>query len=80
MSVLPWHRKNQKTMIDNVTTGEVSKAIDDWIFNERNRKILKRRLIDGICFEPLAEEFDLSVRQIQSIVYRGEDIIFSHLK
>ena len=55
-------------MIDNVTTGEVSKAIDDWIFNERNRKILKRRLIDGICFEPLAEEFDLSVRQIQSIV------------
>ena len=79
MPMLPWHRKNQKTMIDNVTTGEVSKAIDDWIFNERNRKILKRRLIDGICFEPLAEEFDLSVRQIQSIVYRGEDIIFSHL-
>lgn len=67
-------------MIDNVTTGEVSKAIDDWIFNERNRKILKRRLIDGICFEPLAEEFDLSVRQIQSIVYKGEDIIFSHLE
>ena len=77
--MLSWYRKNQKKMIDNVTTGEVSKAIDDWIFNERNRKILKRRLIDGICFEPLAEEFDLSVRQIQSIVYRGEDIIFSHL-
>lgn len=78
--MLSWYRKNQKTMRDNVTTGEVSKAIDDWIFNERNRKILKRRLIDGICFEPLAEEFDLSVRQIQSIVYRGEDIIFSHLE
>lgn len=67
-------------MRNDVTTGEVSKAIDDWIFNERNRKILKRRLIDGVCFEPLAEEFDLSVRQIQSIVYNGEDIIFSHLK
>ena len=80
MPMLSWNRENQKKMIDNVTTGEVSKAIDDWIFNERNRKILKRRLIDGICFEPLAEEFDLSVRQIQSIVYRGEDIIFSHLE
>ena len=80
MPMLSWNRENQKKMIDNVTTGEVSKAIDDWIFNERNRKILKRRLIDGICFEPLAEEFDLSVRQIQSIVYKGEDIIFSHLE
>lgn len=38
---------------------------------ERNRKILKRRIIDGICYEPLAEEFDLSVRQTQNIVYDG---------
>lgn len=38
---------------------------------ERNRKILKRRLIDGICYEPLAEEFDLSVRQTQNIIYGG---------
>ena len=36
---------------------------------ERNRKILKRRFIDGIYYEPLAEEFDLSVRQVQNIVY-----------
>lgn len=38
---------------------------------ERNRKILKRRLIDGLCYEPLSEEFDLSVRQTQNIVYNG---------
>ena len=38
---------------------------------ERNRKILKRRLIDGICYEPLAEEFDLSVRQTQNIIYNA---------
>lgn len=37
---------------------------------ERNRKILKRRIIDGICYEPLSEEFDLSVRQTQNIVYK----------
>lgn len=46
--------------------------IDRWIFNQRDREILKRRLLDGICFEPLAEEFDLSVRQIQKIVYKGQ--------
>ena len=30
--------------------------IDRWIFNERDRAIIKRRLLDGICFEQLAEE------------------------
>lgn len=63
----------------DITTGELAKAIDDWVFSERDRKILKRRLIDGICYEPLAEEFDLSVRQVKSIVYRCENKVFSHL-
>ena len=44
--------------------------------NKRLRKILKRRLIDGITYERLAEEFDLSVAQIKRIVYKGENIIF----
>lgn len=79
MPLLSRYGKNKKKMRDDVTTGEVRKAIDDWIFSERDRKILKRRLIDGICFEPLAEEFDLSVRRIQSIVYKGEEIVFRHL-
>lgn len=47
--------------------------IDRWIFNERDRAIIKRRLLDGICFEPLAEEFDLSVRQVQKIVYKAQN-------
>lgn len=58
---------------------EINNAIDEWILNEKHRDILKRRLIDGICFEPLAEEFDMSPRQIKRIVYKGEDIIFRHL-
>lgn len=53
--------------------------IDEWIFKERDRAILKRRLLDGICYEPLAEEFDLSVRQVKNIVYKCEGILFSHL-
>lgn len=59
---------------------ELTEAIDEWILNERNRAILKRRLIDGICFEPLAEEFDLSVRQVKTIVYKSQEILFRHLK
>ena len=64
----------------DISRSEVSDLIDEWIFSERDRKIMKRRLLDGICYEPLAEEFDLSVRQIKNIVYKGENKIFLHLK
>lgn len=53
--------------------------IDEWIFNERNRNIIKRRLLDGITYEALAEEFDLSVQQIKNIVYRCQDMLSCHL-
>ena len=58
---------------------ELTTAIDEWILNERDRAILKRRLIDGICFEPLAEEFDMSVCQIKRIVYKSQETLFRHL-
>lgn len=57
---------------------EIIHVIDEYIHSERDRNIIKRRLIDGICFEPLAEEFGLSVRQTKAIVYKCERIIFSH--
>jgi hypothetical protein len=66
-------------MID-LPRSEWNKLIDEWILNERNRAILKRRLLDGICFEPLAEEFDMSVRQIKNIVYKSEKRLFQKIK
>lgn len=47
---------------------------------ERNRKIIKRRLLDGICYEPLSEEFGLSVRQTKKIVYAAEKKLFDKLR
>jgi DNA-directed RNA polymerase specialized sigma24 family protein len=52
---------------------EIEHLIDEWILSERDRAILKRRLLDGICYEPLAEEFEMSVRQIKTIVYKGQE-------
>lgn len=62
------------------SNSEISLIIDEWIHSERDREILKRRLIDGCCYEPLAEEFNLSVRQVKSIIYKNENIVFKHLK
>ena len=54
-------------------------VIDEYIHSARDRGILKRRYVDGVCYERLAEEFDLSVRQVKNIVYKSENIIFKHL-
>lgn len=59
---------------------EVEFIIDEWIFNERNRNILKRRMLDGITFERLAEEFDLSVQQVKTIVYKCRDTISAFIE
>ena len=61
------------------TNSQMSSLIDEHIHSERDRAILKRRLIDGICFEPLSEEFSMSVRQIQKIVYKEQERLFSKL-
>lgn len=53
--------------------------IDEWIFSDRDRSILKRRLLDGITFEKLAEEFNLSVQQVKTIVYRQQTELFKRI-
>lgn len=63
----------------DLSRSDLEYLIDEWILSERNRAILKRRLLDGICYEPLAEEFELSVRQIKNIVYKCEDRLFKHI-
>jgi hypothetical protein len=65
--------------LDDITNSEIEALIDEWVHSERDRRILKRRLIDGICYEPLADEFGLSVRQMKNIVYNAEAKLFKHL-
>ena len=38
----------------NYTNSQIREVIAEYIHNERDRKILERRLIDGITFERLA--------------------------
>ena len=61
------------------TNSQIREIIAEYIHNERYRQILARRLIDGITFERLAEEFDMSVRGIKTIVYKGQEQIFRHI-
>lgn len=68
-------------MIENsgISRSQASSLIDEWIFNERDRAILKRRLLDGIKYEDLADEFGMSVRQIKNIVRKSELRLYKHI-
>ena len=61
------------------TNSQIREIIGEYIHSERDRKIMERRLIDGITFEKLDEEFDLSVRCTKTIVYRCQQEIFRHI-
>jgi DNA-directed RNA polymerase specialized sigma24 family protein len=63
----------------DISKDQLYGLIDQWIFNERDREIIRRRMYDGIGFEQLAAEFNLSVRQVKHIVYRAKDKIFRHI-
>lgn len=58
---------------------EIEHLIDEWVLNERDRAIVRRRLLDGIQYEPLAEEFHLSVQRVKTIVYKSNKILNQHI-
>lgn len=67
-----------KRTLPEMSRTEYENIIDEWIHSERDRQILRRRILDGISFESLAEEFDLSVPQTKRIVYKSQDMLLRH--
>lgn len=65
--------------LDDISASELAGIIDEWVHSERDRRIVKRRFLDGVYFEPLAEEFDLSVRHTKRIIADAYKIIVKHI-
>ena len=62
------------------TNSTVALIIDEYIHSERDRAIIKRRLIDGVSIERLAEEFDRSPRAMQRKVAKLQAAVFLHMR
>ena len=57
---------------------DICDTIDSYVRGrngQRNRALLKRRLIDGITIEALAEEFDISVSQVKKIIKKNLPLV-----
>lgn len=67
-----------KTDISGCSNAEICCQIDLWIHSERDRAMLRRRLVDGIGIERLADEFSLSVSQTKRILKRAITELNNH--
>jgi Mor family transcriptional regulator len=65
-----------------ISNAEIREIIDNYVRGrnaERNRELLKRRIIDGVTLEKLAEEYSLSVTQVKDIIRRNLPLVQEHL-
>ena len=67
---------NRFTTISNT---QLASLIDDWVKGERDRGLMKRRLIDCVTLEALAEEYQLSVTQTWKIVTKNVKILITKI-
>lgn len=69
-----------KYCFDDIPNDVLRNEIDKWIKSERNRLILKRRLIDGLTFDELSNEFNLSRSRIIKICMNEQDRLFRKIE
>lgn len=56
------------------------REIEQWVHNEMDRKMLIRRYLDGICYEPLSESFDMTANNCEKRVEKARNQLFKHVK
>lgn len=58
------------------TNSEIERRIEESIHSSRDRRIMHLRLVDGYTHERIAEEMQMSTRQIKNIVKRCMSVLF----
>ena len=65
----------QKEQTMRYTNSEIDRLISEQIHNERNRRIMHLRLVDGLTYERIAEAVEMSPRQVYRLVKKCKIII-----
>lgn len=69
-----------KMEIYDLSRSEWENLIDEWVFSERDRAMLKRNLLDGRTYEQIAEQFDMSTRQVARLIPKLQEKLFKRIK
>lgn len=63
----------------NLDRYEWENLIDRWIFDEKDRIILKRKFLDNVSLERIAEDLGMSTRQINRRFNKAKNQLFKRL-
>ena len=65
--------------IEDISNSKIEELINEWVHNAKDRNMLKRRLIDGVTYEDLAEEFEMSDSQVWNRIDKAKAQLFKHI-
>ena len=66
----------KKMELYNLSRSEWENLIDEYIFKEEHRAMLKRNLLDGRTYEQIAEQFDCSRDKVARLIPKLQDKLF----
>lgn len=69
-----------KKIIRGQPTSVISQIIDEYIHDERNREIAKRKLLLNEPYEPLSERYAITPRQCFNVVTNACRVIMQHIE
>ena len=64
----------------NLSRSDWENLIDEFVFNEEHRAMLKRNLLDGRTYEQIAEQFDCSRDKVARLIPKLQDKLFRKIK
>lgn len=75
----------RKETFDRLPRSTWEQLIDEWIYNELDRHILRRHIFDGITFDRLTEEINrqehrLELLQVKRRFYKATDKLLNKVE
>lgn len=61
------------------TNSQIRDLIAEHIHNADDRKMLLLRLVDGMTFEQIGFEMQMTTKTVRLRIHRGEETLFRHI-
>ena len=61
------------------TNSQIRDLIAEHIHNSVDRKMVYKRLVDGMTFEKISMEFQLDVKTVRKRIHKCENELFRHI-
>jgi len=75
-------KRGYKDMVRGIESERISRIIDAYVHNDRDREIIKLSLLHGVSYTRIADKLEpwLSPRSIQEVMNRWMPVIMEHIK